>query len=387
MGELYTDALLKAAIQRTGIERADLSRLKEGLDVLTESMRSEARLSPAGERSQHAALIAMLSNRLRLDALFAAHPAIEREVIPGPIVIVGLPRSGTTKLHRLLAVDEQFQWLPLWRILNPAPMHAGVLPADERDPRIAIAEAFVDDLRRNHPDFHAGHPMEAMAADEEVFMADLVLRGWNPCYSLHVPSYQRWLEAQDFSVWYAQLRRLLQLFQWQDGAQGKTWLLKTCEHLGYLPHLLSVFPRATVVHCHRDPVTSVASLAALTAASRRMHSEDAPMDEAGRFVIEHLSRQMRAYLWARAELEGDHRFVDVAYKEIVGDILPAIERIYDAARIPLSAATRTQMRAWERANPADKHGRHRYSLSDTGLTEREVRESFGDYLQRFAPFL
>jgi hypothetical protein len=144
-----------------------------------------------------------------------------------------------------------------------------------------------------------------------------------------------------------------------------------------------VFPEATIVHCHRDPVTTVASIGALTAASRGMYSDSGTLEEGGHFGLDHGATQTRGYMKQRALLEKRHRFVDVSYAEITGDILSAIERIYAAAGMDLSPAVPAAVRAWERDNPPGKYGKHRYTLESLGLTADQVRAAFAEYLERF----
>jgi len=380
--KIAIDALIDEVILVTGRSEFSAPEIVPGLRVLIDSLNREAGLNDAGLEAQRHGLVNTLCNRLRLDGLFRRRPEILAEKIRGPIIIVGLPRSGTTKLQRVMAEDPGLQKLPLWKILNPAPL-AGDGESAVNDPRIDIAKAVVQAMRDNAPDFFAGHPMDAMAADEEVFMADLVMRGWNPCYSAKVPGFENWLEQQDFSPWYRYLGKLLRMFQWQDGSPQKPWLLKTCEHLPYLHELFAAFPEATVVHCHRDPLSTIPSLGALTAASWKMYADDIDDREAARFVLRHMEKQMKGYMAQRPVLEKRHRFVDVGYSEIVNDIHGVIERIYFAAGVELSPEARKAMAAWEAGNPIAKHGRHEYSLEKLGLRENEIRAAFADYLERF----
>jgi Sulfotransferase family len=380
-GQLDASAIIAAARKSTGLLDLGEPDLRHGLDVLLRALDQEARLSATGIENQRAGLVGQLVNRLRITDTFRRHPEIRDEVIRGPIIIIGLPRSGTTKLQRMMAAGHDLQTLPLWRILNPAP-----LPS-EIDDRVALAGQVAAAMREHFPDFIAGHPMDSREADEEVFMADLVMRGFNPCYVAHTPSYDRWLMQQDFGIWYDYLRRLLQMFQWQDGSPSAYWLLKTCEHLPWIDDLARFFPAATIVHCHRDPLTSIASIAALTTASRRMHSDRVDPLEVGRWCLDHWASHMQRYLQKRPALEHTLRFVDVAYREITDDAIPAIERILGVAGIECSSTARAAMRQWEADNPPGKHGQHRYDLPTYGLNADEIRAAFADYRRRFAAFI
>jgi hypothetical protein len=383
--ELDLDEITKAAQEMTGLTELGEPDISEGLQVLVDSYNREANLRPDGIEGQRMALIGRLANRLGVNKLFTEHPEIFEEEIHGPIVIVGLPRTGTSKLHRMMAANPDLQSLPLWKIMNPAPM--GPAPEGGEDPRIAIAEQVSQAMRENHPDFFAGHPMIPRDPDEEIWMMDLVVQGMMPQYTATVPSYKAWAEKQDPSIWYAYLRKLLQMFQWQDGSRSDPWLLKAPEHLGHLDLLFETFPDATVVHTHRDPVVAIASIAVLSAASRRMYTDQDNPQEAGQFTLDYWSNHLRTYVGQRAELEDKHPFVDVSYREIVGDTMGAIERIFEAAGVEITDAGREAMLAWEADNPQNKFGKHSYDLEQVGLTEDEVRAGFTEYQERFAPLL
>ncbi|MDD5175960.1 MAG: sulfotransferase [Sterolibacterium sp.] len=378
-------SIVEASRAETGLSDMGEPDILPGLRVLIDALVNEANLHPSGVDAQRHSLIGHLSNRLRINDIFKRHPEIFKGEIRGPIVIIGLPRSGTTKLQCMMAANSALQSLPLWKVLNPAPM--GATPPGGEDPRIALAEKASAAMREHHPDFYAGHPMNAREPEEEVWMEDLVMRGWNPCYLARVPTFEAWTGKQDYSTWYVYLRKLLQMFQWQDGSPQKTWLLKTPEHMPHMDLLFKTFPRATIVHCHRDPVTTIASLAALIVASRRMFSDDETSADAGRFALEHWSKNTQAYMQQRQLLEKQHRFVDIGYKEITGDVTAAIERIHAAAGLELTAEARTAMRAWEANNPPGKHGRHKYTLESVGLRESDIRAAFADYLERFGKLI
>ena len=379
---LNVEDIVAASRAATGLAEMGEPDIREGLAVLLDSLAHEARLRPTGIESQRSSLIGFLSHRLRIHDTFTRHPEILNEPIRGPIVIIGLPRSGTTKMQRAMAATGDLQYLPLWRILNPTSI--GPTPPGGVDPRIAAAEQVSTTMREYFPDFFAGHPMLAHEADEEIFMAELVMRGWNPCYMAHTPSFEAWLKRQDFHIWYVFLRKMLQFFQWQDGSLQQPWLLKAPEHMPHIDDLFKVFPDAIVVHCHRDPAVSIASLAVLNVASRQMYSDDTPPEESGQFIIDHWSQHTREYLAQREQLEQKHRFVDVAYREIANDVLSPVARIFDVAKLDLSDAARARIRHWETDNPPYKQGVFYYSLEQVGLTEEQVRRGFAGYIERFS---
>ncbi len=384
-GRLNLEDMLAAARAATGLSELGEPDILPGLAVLTEALNHEARLHPLGVETQRAALTNLLANRLRIADTLAHHPGILDEDIMGPIIVIGLARSGTTKMQRMMANDPALKTLPLWRILNPMPL--GPVPPGAPDPRIAATEQLSALMRDHFPAFFAGHPMIAAEPDEESLMSDLAMRGSFTGHACHVPSFDAWMERQDHRPWYRLLRRMLQIFQWQDGPPRKLWLLKSPSHLGHLDALFEVFPNATVVHCHRDPVLTTASIAQLSEAGRRMYSDVEDLHATSRYVLKYWSGLMRRYVQQRPVYEERHRFVDVAYREITGDTMAAIERVYAAACMKLTPQARTAMQAWEAANPPGKHGQHRYELASSGLTTDDVCTAFAAYLERFGALI
>ena len=381
---MNVDEIVARARAETGLTDIGEPDIVPRLRRVVDCFEREAHLSPMGVAAETEGLVRIVSNRLRVQEQFRRHPEILKEPIRGPVIITGLPRSGTTKLLRMLAADARFQKLPLWRILHPVPLREG---PGETEERIAIAEQLSTVMRTNFPDFYAGHPMNALEPDEEEWLLDMVMLGYVNSHAMRTPSWEQWMDRQDFRPWYRYLRGLLQLLQWQDGARGRPWLLKAPSHLQHMKLLFEEFPDATVVHCHRDPVTTITSLAALIEASRRMYSDlDAPA-EVGEFTLRHWAMQMRKYADQRAQLERSHRFVDIAYRDITGDLVPAANRIYEAAGIPFTADARDSLHRWNRDNPPGKHGQHRYTMERYGLTAEAIRAGFAGYLTRFGDFI
>lgn len=390
---LNLDQIITAAREMTGLTDIGEPDITEGLTVLIDSLNTEADLTPAGEAAQQASLTALVANRLRITDVLTRNPEIRDERVRGPIVILGLPRTGTTKLHRMLAAHPRIQSIPLWRLLNPAPLgdtppgaSSGGSPETE-DPRIAIAEMVSNGMRDNHPEFFAGHPLLPREPDEEVWMQDLVCRGWLPCYMTKVPSYQAWPERLDMQPWYEYLHTLLQMFQWQDRSAGKTWVLKTPEHLGNLDLLFERFPDATIVCTHRDPVVATTSMAVLNVAARRMYTDQPDEHGIGRLILERWSSGLRSLVDERDRLGDTHRFVDAPYRDITGDIHGVLGRICAAAGVDTDDDATAAMAAWETDNPQHKHGRHSYTPEQVGLDQAEMRDWFKEYLDRFEHLL
>ena len=383
---LDADELIAASRRATGLSEFGDIDPRESLLRLVRSLNEEARLTDDGVASKRGSLVRVLSNRLLLHDELVKNPRIADERIAGPITILGLPRSGTTKLHRMIAADPRMQKLPLWKLLYPVRALAPG-PGSDVENRIAATEAFVKAIRQHNPALYAAHPMLALEPDEEYFAMEISFLAHINTSSFHTPSYEAWLDAQDFDNWYVWLKKLLQYVQYTDGGAGRPWVLKAPHHLGYLPKLLAHFPGVTVVHCHRDPAVVIASFCAMLHASRTATSRHVRPEDIGRYALRIYSRRMEAYLRDRVVAERTNNFLDVPYQDIVRDAPAVIRKCYAAAGIALDADSTRAMQEWETSNRQHKHGEHRYALADFGIAEAEVAEVFGAYSARFAQYL
>ncbi|MCX4240702.1 SDR family NAD(P)-dependent oxidoreductase [Paraliomyxa miuraensis] len=348
------------------------------LDVLLASIRDEARLSPTGHVVQHARLVEALCTRLRLRALLERYPEIVEQPVPPLVVVAGVQRSGTTKLHRLLAADPETRALRSWEALDPLPRPGEARGEGHlRRRRARLAQAA---LRYLAPDFLAVHPVETDEPEEDVLLLDLSFMSQTPEATMHVPSYARWLEAQDDRPAYALLRRLLQVLTWQR--PGRRWVLKTPEHLEHLDALLEIFPDTTVIQTHRDPRQTMASFCSMVAHGRGVFSDHVDPHEVGRHWLRKVRRMGQRAVATRQR--HPERFCDVGYEALVGDPVGELERIHAHLGGPLSAQARAAMQAADAHNVQHRHGVHRYALEDFGLTRADVDRELG-FLRALVP--
>jgi hypothetical protein len=376
--------IVAAARTTSGLNDIDVPDLFEALNVLIKSLNTEGHLTPAGMAGKRAGLLRSLANRFRLERTLELHPEIKNEDISGPIVIIGLPRSGTTKLHRMIAADPGLQKLPLWKLLNPVPI--GNFAQGEPDPRIAIAEVFEKTMRETQPDLYAAHPMAALEPDEDVFALEVTGRNYINCSTVPATSYKAWLDKQPFDGVYRLLRHFLQVVQYFDRGAGKPWVLKAPQHMGFLPLIFDVFPQATIVHCHRPVAVSVASYAAMITVARKSSCSVADPFDVGQYALTFWSDLTERYLRDRTNLEMRHKFIDLSYRDIVNNGIESVSRIYATAGLEMSNESRESMLAWEHANAQHKHGRHRYELADAGLTEQDIATAFSGYTAKFSDY-
>ena len=353
----------------------------EPMTVFFESVAAEANLNAAGVMSLEADAQRWLTNRLRLQAELTKHPEILDEDVSDPIVVVGVPRTGTTKLHRMLGCDPGVQTLPFWRILNPAPFPD--TRQGEVDPRLVLARSYVEAMSAQAPDVLELHPFVADEPEEEVLLLEMTCRSPSAVLFFRAPSYTSWLLDQPQRPLYEELKLLLQHLQWQNGGRKRRpWVLKSPCHLGRINAILDVFPGATLVHCHRDIATSMTSACNLIAAARLMRTDELDPLEVGSFMLDLWSREWAANLEQRQQLGKDVQIFDVNYGVIGDDALAVIRDICRSRGADLSAESEASMLGWEDTHHA-RTGSYRHSAEYYGLTKDRIDEAFAEYRARF----
>lgn len=379
---LDPDGLMATASRRNQLDNFGAEDFVERLAVLCRALDREAFLHPIGRYSAHHQLVGLLATRLRLAALIEREPDLLDLPLTAPIVIVGMPRTGTTHLQRLLARDGRLRSLPYWEAIEPIPAGATAGSPWPDPVRVRRARLGLGVVRWAAPEIIAMHEMDAELADEEIWLlaADFATMLFEASYN--VPSYRDWYDRADHTHSYQYLRTLLQALSWLRGsAGGERWLLKSPQHLATLGPLLSAFPDATVVQMHRDPVKVTASMASMAAYGRRVNSEMADPVAIGRYWADRVEHMLRRSMLDRPP--GDTRFVDVRFAELMSEPLDVVEQVYGHAGIHLTDQAREAMRARLEANPRAKHGMHHYELADYGLDADERRRAFADYQTRF----
>ncbi|HET6583419.1 MAG TPA: sulfotransferase [Nannocystaceae bacterium] len=382
-GPLTADALVRAAETRTKLADHGDRSFEEPLAILLHSIEHEAGLHALGRLITRIRIVSTLATRLRLAALLRARPELERARITRPIVIVGLPRTGTTLLHRLLASDEQrIRALASWEALMPIP--DGDDPDGSAARRIAAAERSEAALRYMAPDFFAVHPIDARGPEEEILLLDLELRSTVAEATMRVPTFAQWLEGADQSPAYRTMARVLAVLQAQRAptAPDWRWVLKTPHHLEWLDELPKVLDRPLVVWTHRDPTEVVASFCSMIAHGRGVFSDRVDPHEIGRSWLRKGKRMVERAMAARAEI-GEDSFVDVRYADLVRDPVAVARMVQERAGLASSPASEAAMREGLRREVKDRHGVHRYHLADFGLAASDVAQAFAPYRDAF----
>ena len=356
LSSLQPDRLMTAAADETGLSDYGDDDLADALTRYLDLVVGEARLSPMGVVAQCANVHRLLVNRLRLVNDLRLHPEILDEVVSDPIVIIGLPRTGTTKLHRIMSSDPGVQATLLWRLLNPAPFPCS--GGDSVDPRIAAAQQFEAFIASYHPSLMALHPFRAEEPEEEQMLCEGTFRAFGNGYRLRLPSWWPWWNSDSQQDVYAFLRLNLQYLQWQDGGrQSRPWVLKSPTHLGRLDVLRATFPAATIVHCHRDPEVVIASLCYLTELLRGTQTDALDLAEVGDTVLSVWSGQMEKNLTLRKHL-GESSIVDVHYEDIRRHPFDAIRATHRAHAYTSAVTAEAHMAQWDQENPQHRFGRY-----------------------------
>ena len=365
------------AQQKEGLSQWGPLPFEESLQVLADSY-AEADLNDIGVHILRSGLVHSLRMRLRAQEWIRRHPEITREVIAAPIVVLGMMRSGTTLLQRLLAADSRFHCAYGWEVVEVAPRLDYDWSAQE-DPRIAVSEKREAMSRDMAPELFAIHPMYAREPEEEiVFLSDAFL-SHVPESGAHVPAYRSWIDTQDFTPAYAYLHRMLQFLQWQKGRRGQTaqrWVLKSPAHLGYLDTLRAQFPDLHVVHMHRDPRETIPSGASLNATLHAMHTDRVDRQRVGTEWLQRMSWTNDRALAARnAWTDETTRCTDIEFNDAVADPIGQAARVYDAVDLPLTADAESAMRRWLAERPREP-ARPPYAANDFGLTEDQIDQRF-----------
>ncbi len=346
------------------------------LHRLVVDLEDGAQLSLAGRLAARHHLVALIANRLRIEADFRRHAAIGAQAVPAPLFIVGLPRTGTTLLHMLLAQDPEHRVPTCWEVMYPCPASGTI--ADRK----ARAARQIDWMERLAPGFRVLHPLAAELPQECIAIDSYTLESFEFQTTHQVPRYQAWLESRDRRPAYRFHRRFLQYLQWQR--PGGRWILKAPAHLFSLDALLTVYPDAGIIQTHRNPLEVMASLASLSTRLRSAFSDHVDPHQVGREMSARWSDGLSRALAARdnGRIRVD-RVIDIDYRQLVADPFPSIEAIYQRFGLALRPSAIAAMGRFLRRNPKDRHGRHLCSLEEYGLDEHREAQRFAAYRARF----
>ena len=375
---LNVDTMVAAATRRARLADFGDDAFMTPLNVLVDAINREARLTPAGRLIQRQRIVGALVNRLRVQDLLRRHPEIADGELGRIVLIAGMQRTGTTMLQRLFASNAEVRSLSAWEALNPAPMPGEGRTGTQR--RMRHGKTAENALRYLAPSLSAIHPIEHDAPEEEILLLDLSFMSQTFEATMHVPTYARWLEDQDHTAPYEYLRTLLKVLAWQR--PGRTWVLKSPQHLEHLDVVLEILPGTTVVHTHRDPGTALVSFCSMVAHARGMLSDHVDLREISAHWIRKTHRMVGRGLAVRASADPD-RFIDVSYYDLVRDPVAVLRRVCRQAGVPLGAAAVAAAERTNRINRQHRYGRHVYEAGTFAVSGRCIERCFASYRAAF----
>jgi hypothetical protein len=363
-----------AATQISGLADFGTGDYRDGLAVLLESYARDAALTPRGARVTRAILRGALVARLFSEAGWAQHPEHAQVAIERPVFVTGLPRTGTTALHRLLTADPAHQGLEMW--LTEAPQPRPPRESWAANPVFQYIQAGFERHHVSYPEFMAVHYMAADQVEECWQLLRQSMRSVSYECLAHLPGYSSWLRGQDWTGAYRRHRRNLQLIGLPD--RGRRWVLKNPSHLFALGELLEVYPDALVIQAHRSPRIAIASACSLAAQASQGWSAAFRGDVIGHDQLELWARGLECFTAVRAARD-PAQFCDVDYDRFAADPAGTVGSVYEYFGLPLSEQALAAMRGLGRGASSTGTA-HQYSLSDFGLTGEQVDERFAGYL-------
>lgn len=370
----HEEELHDYARQRTGLSDFGEQSYREGLSVLLDSIRYDAKLSPLGGWLIREYTRSALEKRLLLIDYQKRHSDQVVGKLNRPIIVAGLPRSGTTHLHRLLAALPNSRPIPMWELVSPLPTPGRI---DQRRRRIWLR---VELGRRLAPGVDAKHNLRADTPEECVPLFDSTFVSLSFWMFWPVYGYLDWYLEQDKIEAYRQYRAYLTYFQRRE--PNKRLVLKAPVHSGAIGELLEVIPEAIVIQTHRDPVKIVPSVCSLLTTVHSAMTEEFQSRRLIETCLSFMDWAIEKNMAARSSLLKDPVF-DVPFKSIVRDPVDVLRAIHKKFDIPFSTEDANRVASYQTHNPQHRHGKHSYSATDFGLTDQTVAERYQDYRSRF----
>ncbi|MUL48822.1 sulfotransferase [Mycobacterium sp. CBMA293] len=380
--DLDIEAMLAEAVALAGVDDlADTDGFSDRLAVHVAAIEADEGLTQLTRMTLRSRIIRLLRNRLSLTELVKRYPEIESIEIERPIIVVGMPRSGTTHLVNLIAADPGRRALPYWESQEPIPAPGQGPDIHGVDPRYARSKAEHDAMMATTPLVAAMHDRFPEAIEEEVEVLDLDLASYVLEWHARVPDWRDYYLALDQTRHYAYLKKVLQALTFLRGP--RTWVLKSPQHSEQLGPLMATFPDATVAFTHRDPVAVIQSAITMIAYGDRMRRRSIDPGALVDYWADRVYRLLSAGVRDR-ELVPAERSIDISFHDLNGNEMPLLEKLYSAGGIDLTPKARKGFQTYLTGNPRGKHGRIRYDLQGHfGVSADDLRSRFDFYFDRF----
>ena len=379
-------SILDEARALTGLSDFGADDFRVRLGVLRDEWSADPELTALARISLRNYLVRYAANRLLIHDTLQRHPEILDERIERPLVVVGLPRSGTTHMVNLLAADDRLHSLPLWESYEPVPRRGEAPLPDGSDPRYRRCAEAWEGMKRMTPFIAAMHPMDPDHIHEELELMGPDFASYNFEWLAMSPRWRDHYYATDQTPHYEYMKNVLRLLQWrrrQAGQGDKRWVLKCPQHLEQLPVLDRVFPDATVIVTHRDPVAVIQSSVTMQAYSQRINRRRVAMRELVAYWSDRVEHLLRACVRDRDLLPAARSF-DSPFHEFMADEIGTMTKVYQRAGVDFRPTARERLERYVAAHPRGKEGKVVYRLArDFGVDPAALRERFAFYFERF----
>ncbi|HEY9032659.1 MAG TPA: sulfotransferase [Pseudomonadales bacterium] len=369
------DSVLREARQKTGLDDFGDNDFIEGLGVLLETYDNNG-YTEKGRKRNRRRVVDLLAARLRIEQAFKDYPQILDEKIVQPMYLTGLPRTGTSALLNLLANDPAARPLKLWEGMMPDPCEN--FQHGMEDPRYRMMKDWQDEQARKNPEFSKIHHTTADTPEECIHLLNHTFQDVQFGVETMMEPYGSWFRQQDLHNSYRYYANLLRMLQWQR--PGDRWLLKSPCHLWALDIINDMFPDACIIITHRNPLEAVTSYCSMMAAMMKERVFDPKT--LGPVVMDYLASKVESSLRQREHIDSS-RILDLQFNDFVADSVGFVHGIYEYFRLPMSKVAQQQIAQYAADHPMGKHGKHEYDLQQYGLTEQQVLERFGFYIERF----
>lgn len=384
--DLTCRSILEEAQQLTGLRDFGPSDYRARLELLCDEWGSDGGLTNLGRLSLRNKLLQHASSRLLIQDVLTRHPEIHAVDIGKPIIVAGLPRSGTTHLLNLMAADTRLRALPLWEAYEPVPRPGEQRAADGADHRYRRCADQWQAMQSLSPLLAAMHPMNPEHIHEELELMGPDFASYNYEWLSVSPRWRDHYYATDQRAHYEYMKTVLKILTWQDGdhtGANTRWVLKCPQHLEQLPVLRRVFPDAALAITHRDPVSVIQSAATMLGYGQRINRQQVDLDALLRYWTDRVLHLLQACVNDRA-LWPAQQSIDVLFHEFMADDLGTIEKIYEKADLEMTELARSQLQHFLDGHPRGRDGRVVYNLrGDFGVEPAQLRERFAFYIDRF----
>jgi hypothetical protein len=371
--------LLDRARTATGLENFGDPGFREGLERLVDSADREAQLGDAGRAMFDGQCVMVLTKRLEIEDWYARHPEIDEQEIVAPLMVLGLPRTGSTALHCLLGEDPDVRVIRNWEGLNPCPPPEAA--TQFADPRIAQMQQVMDLRDSKTPRMKQMLPSTATSPVEDQLIMGQDFKSHIFQASFHIPAYAQWLYHEaDLEPTFIWVKRVLKLLQWR--CPPNRWRLKSPSYSMFITALDKVFPDARYCMTHRDVANVIPSVADLYFEMHKPNTDVPNKPWMGAVNAEYCELGMQRMMAFR-EAGNEHRFFDIHFAPFQKDPFPTLQKLYDFLGETFTPEARERMETWRREQPRDKHGRHEYDAADFGLDTAQIREQFRFYSDHF----